>query len=41
MISKHRIQKRYKKIVPRTKLYVPPKTVMVVPPLGVCALIAS
>ena len=45
MITENRIQKRYKKIVTRTKryaAYVPANTVMIAPPfLGVCALLAS
>ena len=41
MLTEPRIQNRYKKVVTRTKLYVPPKTIMVAPPLGVLALIAS
>ena len=41
MIDESRMLNRYKKVVTRTKLYVPPKTIMVAPPLGVLALIAS
>ena len=44
MIKENHIQNRYKKVVTRTKryaVYVSLNTVMVVPPLGVWALLAS